>query len=86
LTAGEWFASSGYAASQPAHGSLFGIEQPFTPHLTIIADRYSGSSSLGYTTYGIESSFGPWTIYAGYSVKNGDSKKNALLIEIGMNP
>jgi hypothetical protein len=34
-------------------------------------------------TYGIEPSFGPWTIYAGYSVKNGNSKGNAILIEIG---
>lgn len=83
LTAGGWFASSGYAAEDPAHGALLGLEQPITPNLALIADMYTGRSALGYTTYGIEPSFGPWTLYAGYSVKNGDSKANAILLEIG---
>ena len=86
LTAGGWLASSGYASSDPAHGALFGLEQPAGPHLQIIADMYSGRSSIGYTTFGLEPSFGPWMIYAGYSVKNGESRRNALLIEIGVNP
>lgn len=86
LTAGAWFASSGYAAAGTTKGGLFGFEQPIGPHLTLIADMYSGKNSIGYATYGIEPSFGPWTLYAGYSVKNGNSKGNAVLIEIGVNP
>jgi len=86
ITAGGWVASSGYAARGPVDGGLFGIEQPVAPHLTLIADMYSGRSSIGYTTYGIEPTFGAWTVYAGYSVKNGNSKGNAMLIEIGVNP
>lgn len=83
LTAGGWFASSGYAAADPTHGTLFGLEQPVTPNLALIADMYSGKSGLGYITYGIEPTFGPWALYAGYSVKNGNSKGNAILFEIG---
>jgi hypothetical protein len=86
VSAGGWFASSGYAAARPVRGTLFGLEQPVAPHLTLIADMYSGKSSIGYVTYGIEPTFGPWTVYAGYSVKNGNSKGNAILIEIGVNP
>lgn len=86
LTAGGWSASSGYAATHPVHGALFGLEQPAGPHLAVTADRYSGKSSIGYTTFGLEPSFGPWTLYAGYSLKNGNSKGNAFLIEIGVNP
>lgn len=83
LTAGGWFASSGYAAADPTHGALFGLEQPITPNLALIADMYSGKSGLGYMTYGIEPTFGQWDLYAGYSVKNGNSKGNAILFEIG---
>jgi hypothetical protein len=86
LTAGGWWASSRYAGPGTENGGLFGLEQPVGPHLTLIADMYSGKSSIGYATYGIEPSFGPWTLYAGYSVKNGNSKGNAVLIEIGVNP
>jgi hypothetical protein len=83
LTAGGWFASSGYAATDPAHGAMFGLEQPLGASFSLIADMYTGKSSLGYVTYGIEPTFGPWAIYAGYSVKNGNSKGNAILLEIG---
>jgi hypothetical protein len=83
LTAGGWFASSGYAAPDPARGAMFGIEQPLGAAFSLIADMYTGKNSLGYVTYGIEPSFGAWTIYAGYSVKNGNSKANAVLLEIG---
>jgi len=83
LTAGGWFASSGYAATDPARGALFGLEQPLGASFSFIADMYTGKSSLGYVTYGVQPSFGPWTIYAGYSVKNGNSKGNAIQIEIG---
>ncbi|MGH9440852.1 MAG: hypothetical protein ACRD16_01105 [Thermoanaerobaculia bacterium] len=83
LTAGGWFASSGYAATAPAHGALFGLEQPLGASFSLIADMYTGKSSLGYVTYGIEPTFGAWAIYAGYSVKNGNSKGNAILLEIG---
>lgn len=86
LTAGGWLASSGYAAPDPVHGALLGLEQPFGAHLAVIADMYSGTSSLGFTTFGVEPTFGPWTVYAGYSMKNGDSRRNALLIELGVNP
>jgi len=83
LTAGGWFASSGYAAPDPAHGAMFGLEQALGTSVSLVADMYTGKSSLGYVTCGIEPTFGPWAIYAGYSVKNGNSRANAVLLEIG---
>jgi len=53
-------------------------------HLNVNADWFTGKSGLGYFTPGIASAWGPWTVYAGYSFKNGDSKGNALLLELGL--
>jgi hypothetical protein len=86
LTAGAWFASSGYADAATTKGALFGFEQPASSHLNVIADWFTGKNGLGYLTPGISATAGPWTLYAGYSVKNGNSKGSALLIEIGVNP
>lgn len=83
LTAGGYWASSGYAAPDPQAGALLGFEQKVNDHLNIIADWISGDNGLGYFTPGVSVPLGAWTIYAGYSIKNGDSNGNAMLIEAG---
>ncbi len=83
LTAGGYWASSGYAASDPQAGALLGFEQKINDHLNLIADWISGENGLGYVTPGVSIPLGAWTIYAGYSIKNGDSKGNAALVEFG---
>ena len=83
LTAGAYWASSGYAAAHPAAGALAGLEQRVNDHLNLIADWLSGKNALGYFTTGISATLGGWTLYAGYSFKNGDSKANAMLFELG---
>ncbi len=83
LTAGGYWASSGYAASDPQAGALLGLEQKVNDHLNIIADWISGDNGIGYFTPGVSVPLGPWTIYAGYSIKNGDSSGDAMLIEFG---
>ncbi len=83
LTAGGYWASSGYAAPDPQAGALLGFEQKINDHLNLIADWYSGDNALGYFTPGVSVPLGNWTIYAGYSIKNGDSKGNAILFELG---
>ena len=83
LTAGGYWASSGYAAPDPQAGALIGFEQKINDHLNLIADWFSGKNALGYFTPGVSVPLGNWTIYAGYSIKNGDSKGNAILFELG---
>jgi hypothetical protein len=83
LTAGGYWASSGYAAADPQAGALLAFEQKVNDHLNLIADWFSGRNGLGYLTPGISSTWGGWTLYAGYSFKNGDSKGNAMLFELG---
>ena len=84
LTAGGYWASSGYAAPRSAGGrAASGFEQKINDHLNLIADWFSGENAIGYFTPGVSVPLGHWTIYAGYSIKNGDSKGNALLFELG---
>ncbi len=83
LTAGGYWASSGYAAPDPQAGAVMGFEQKINDHLNLIADWFSGDNALGYFTPGVSVPLGDWTIYAGYSLKNGNSKGNAILVELG---
>ena len=83
ITAGVWYATSGYAETGATRGVLAGFEQHFGPTLVFQADWYSGTNGLGYFTPGFAWTFGQWVIYAGYSVKNGDPHENAALIELG---
>jgi hypothetical protein len=89
LTAGGYWASSGYAAPDPQAGALLGFEQKINDHLNIIADWISGDNGIGYFTPGVSVPLGDWTIYAGYSFKNGSNKHvphgaaNAILFELG---
>lgn len=85
LTAGGWWTSSGYASPNATAGGLFGFEQPITPNLTLAADWYTGNSSLGYVTPGVVVTAGRWVFYGAYSIKNGNSKGNGLLLELGFN-
>ena len=84
LTAGGYWASSGYAAPDPQAGALLGLEQKVFDHLNVIADWISGENGIGYFTPGVSVPLDAWTIYLGYSLKNGDSKGNALLVEVGV--
>lgn len=83
ITAGGWIATAGYAASNFQKGALVGFEQKVREHLNLIADWFSGRNGLGYFTPGFSSTWGGWTIYAGYSFRNRDSKGNAALFELG---
>ncbi len=83
ITGGVWYATSGYADIGVAKGVLAGFEQHLSPTLVFQADWYSGRNGLGYFTPGFAWTIGPWVIYGGYSVKNGDSHENAALIEVG---
>ena len=85
LTAGGWAATQGYAAAGSTSGGVFGVEQKVNDHWNIDADWFSGKNGLGYFSPGVVSTWGRWTIYAAYSLKNGDSKGNALLFELGFN-
>ena len=85
LTAGGFWASSGYAGSGATAGGLFGLEQPVTANLTIAADWYTGGSSLGYACPGLIVTAGQWVLYAAYAIKNTGSKGNGLLLELGFN-
>ena len=83
LTVGGYWATSGYAATEPEAGALIALEQTVIPHLNVIADWFSNENGIGYLTPGISSTWGGWTFYAGYSIKNGDSDGNAMLLEAG---
>lgn len=83
LAAGGWFATSGYAGSSDTRGGIFTLEQKVDDHLTLAGDWYTGKNGIGYLSPGIVSAWGKWTIYAAYALKNGDSKGNAALLELG---
>jgi hypothetical protein len=83
LTAGGWVATTGYAAAKTTGGALAALEQKLAEHLNLIADWYGGRNGIGYFTPGFSSAWGGFTLYAGYSFKNGDSKGNAALFELG---
>jgi hypothetical protein len=83
LTAGGWVATSGYAAPGSTGGGTFGLEQKVNDHLTLAADWFTGRNGIGYLSPGVISAWGPWTFYAGWSIKNGDSKGNGALLELG---
>ena len=83
ITAGGWYASSGYADTGVTKGALLGFEQHLGPTLVFQADWFSGHNGLGYLTPGFALTLGDWVMYAGCSMKNGDSHENAALIELG---
>jgi hypothetical protein len=83
ITGGVWYASSGYADIGVTKGVLAGFEQHLSPTLIFQADWFSGRNGLGYFTPGFALTLGDWVIYAGFSIKNGDSHENAALIEFG---
>ena len=85
ITAGGWVATAGYAAPEDTRGGLFALEQKVNDHLNVNADWFTGKNGLGYFTPGIASAWGSWTVYAGYSFKNGNSKGNGMLLELGFN-
>jgi len=82
---GGWYSSAGYALPKSTGGALATFEQPIpcVPGLTVAADWWSGENSIGYVSPGLIYAFGHWTAYAAYSIKNGDSRGNAGLIELG---
>jgi hypothetical protein len=88
---GGWYASAGfvYPRGRPqgssAGGALATVEQPlpWIRGLEIAADWWSGNNAIGYMSPGLIYTAGHWTIYAAYSVKNGDSKGNGGLLELG---
>jgi hypothetical protein len=91
IEVGGWYASAGFV--HPPHqlfgsstgGALATIEQPlpWVKGLTLAADWWSGENAIGYASPGLIYTFGHWTAYAAYSIKNGDSKGNGGLIELG---
>lgn len=83
FTGGVWYATSGYADTGVTKGVLGGIEQRLSSTLVFQADWYSGRNGLGYLTPGFAWTIDQWVVYAGYSVKNGDSNENAVLVELG---
>jgi hypothetical protein len=82
---GGWYASAGYAKPASTGGALATFEQPlpWVQGLSLAADWWSGVNTIGYVSPGLIYTFGHWTAYASYSIKNGDSKGNAGLIELG---
>jgi hypothetical protein len=85
IDVGGWYSSAGYAKPTSTGGLLLSFEQPLTwvKGLTLAADWYSGVSSIGYFSPGFIYTTGPWTAYAAYTRKNGDSKGNGGLLELG---
>ena len=85
ISAGGWYSSAGFAKPTSTGGALLSFEQPlpWVKGLTLAADWYSGVNSIGYFSPGFTYAFGQWTAYAAYSIKNGDSKGNGGLIELG---
>ena len=85
ISAGGWWASSGYAVPGAKEGGLFGLEQTVTSNVTLAADWYTGHNGLGYASPGVIVTAGQWVFYGAYSIKNGDSRGNGLLLELGFN-
>ena len=82
---GGWYSSAGYAGPASTGGMLASLEQPLPgiEGLALAADWWSGENSIGYASPGLIYTFGRWTAYAGYSIKNGDAKGNGGLLELG---
>ncbi len=82
---GGWYSSAGYARPTSTGGALATLEQPlpWIKGLTLAADWWSGENAIGYVSPGLIYTFGHWTAYAAYSIKNGDSRGNGGLIELG---
>jgi hypothetical protein len=85
ITAGGWWASSGFANAGVEKGGLFGLEQTITANVTLAADWYTGHNGIGYASPGAIVTAGRWVLYVAYSIKNGNSKGNGLLLELGFN-
>jgi hypothetical protein len=85
IAVGGWYSSAGYAKPGSTGGSLVTFEQPlpWVKGLTLAADWWSGENAIGYVSPGFYYTTGHWTIYAAYTVKNGDSKGNGGLVEAG---
>src|SRR4029453_19340611 len=85
ISVGGWYASAGYAKPNSTGGALAAFEQPipWVKGLTLAADWWSGENTIGYLSPGFYWSFGHWTAYAAYTIKNGDSKGDGGLIELG---
>jgi hypothetical protein len=85
IAVGGWYSSAGYAAPRSTGGALITLEQPLPciEGLTLAADWWSGENAIGYVSPGFYYSTGHWTIYAAYTVKNGDSRGNGGLVELG---
>jgi hypothetical protein len=85
VSAGGWYSSAGFAKPTSTGGALLSLEQPlpWVRGLTLAADWYSGVNSIGYFSPGFIYGFGSWTAYAAYTVKNGNSKGDGGLIELG---
>lgn len=85
IDVGGWYSSAGFAKPTSTGGALVTFEQPlpWVKGLTLAADWYSGVNSIGYFSPGFIYGFGHWTAYAAYTMKNGDSKGNGGLIELG---
>ena len=82
---GGWYSSAGYALPRSTGGALATFEQPIAciPGLSVAADWFSGENAIGYVSPGLIYTFGHWTAYAAYSIKNGNSQGNGGLIELG---
>jgi hypothetical protein len=85
IDVGGWYSSAGFARPTSTGGALATFEQPlpWVKGLTLAADWYSGVNSIGYFSPGFIYAAGPWTAYAAYTIKNGDSKGNGGLLELG---
>jgi hypothetical protein len=82
LTAGGYWASSGYAAEDPQAGPLLALEQKLGEHWKLVADWVGGENELGYVTPGVSLELDPWTFQLGYSLKNGDRSGDAILFQV----
>ena len=82
---GGWYSSAGYALPRSTGGALATFEHPipWVQGLSLAADWWSGENAIGYVSPGFIYTFGHWTAYAAYTIKNGDSQGNGGLIELG---
>ncbi|HEX4440614.1 MAG TPA: hypothetical protein VH854_11125 [Thermoanaerobaculia bacterium] len=82
ITAGGYWATSGYAADDPQAGPLVAVEQKLGEHVRLVADWVGGENDLGYVTPGVTVELDPWTLQLGYSIKNGDARGDAVLFQL----
>ncbi|HVN76798.1 MAG TPA: hypothetical protein VMT19_10810 [Thermoanaerobaculaceae bacterium] len=83
ITAGAWYATSGFADVGVTRGVLAGFEQRIARSLNFQADWFSGGNGIGYFTPGFALTLGKWVLYGGWSLKNGEPHENAALVEVG---